>query len=77
MKASIILRALIALAFLALLSPVDAQQRSDSLAVVPPAPPRSSEPREKLPPAALVAELRKGGYVLYFRHTATDFTRAD
>jgi len=77
MKASIILRALIALAFLALLSPVDAQQRSDSLAVVPPAPARSSEPREALSPTALVADLRKGGYVLYFRHAATDLSQND
>jgi hypothetical protein len=76
-KASIIFRALVALAFLALLPPVDAQQRSDSLAVVPPAPPRSSEPREALSPGALVAELRKGGYVLYFRHAATDLGQND
>ena len=26
---------------------------------------------------ALLAELRKGGYVIYFRHTATDFSRDD
>jgi len=77
MKASITFCALVALAFLSILPPVDAQQRNDSLAVVPPAPRRSSEPREKLPPAALVAELRKGGYVLYFRHTATDFSQND
>src|SRR2546430_2382745 len=77
MKASITFSALVALAFLSILPPVDAQQRNDSLAVVPPAPPRNSEPREKLPPAALVAELRKGGYVLYFRHIATDFSQND
>ena len=77
MKASIIFRALVALAFLVLLPPVDAQQRNESLAVVPPAPPRSSEPRETLPPAALVAELRKGGYLLYFRHAATDMSQND
>src|ERR1700694_2601555 len=78
MKASIIFRTLVALAFLALLPPVEAQQRcDDSLAVVPPAPPRSSEPREALSPAALVAELRKGGYLLYFRHAATDMSQND
>jgi phosphohistidine phosphatase SixA len=77
MKASIIFRALVALALFALLPPADAQQRSDSLAVVPPAPPRSSEPREALSPAALVAELRKGGYLLYFRHAATDMSQND
>ncbi len=27
--------------------------------------------------AALVAALRRGGYVIYFRHTATDFSRND
>jgi Histidine phosphatase superfamily (branch 1) len=27
--------------------------------------------------AALVAALRHGGYVIYFRHTATDFSRSD
>jgi broad specificity phosphatase PhoE len=26
---------------------------------------------------ALLAELRKGGYVIYFRHTSTDFSRDD
>jgi phosphohistidine phosphatase SixA len=77
MKASIIFRALVALALFALLPPVDAQQRNESLAVVPSAPPRSSEPRETLPPAALVAELRKGGYLLYFRHAATDMSQND
>jgi Histidine phosphatase superfamily (branch 1) len=77
MKASIIFRALVALAFLALMPPVYAQQRSDSLAVVPPAPPRSAEPKEALSPAALIAELRKGGYVLYFRHAATDVRQND
>ena len=75
MKASIIFRALVAMAFLSILRPVDAQQLNDSLAVVPPAPPRSSEPREALSPAALVTELRKGGYLLYFRHAATDLSQ--
>jgi phosphohistidine phosphatase SixA len=28
-------------------------------------------------PADLLAELRKGGYVIYFRHTSTDFSRDD
>src|SRR5947207_11357964 len=77
MKVSIMSRALVALALFALLSPAAAQQRSDSLAVVPPAPPRSSEPRGALSPAALVAELRKGGYVLYFRHAGTEMSQND
>ena len=32
---------------------------------------------ESLSPETLVAELRKGGYVLYFRHTSTDFSQND
>jgi phosphohistidine phosphatase SixA len=40
-------------------------------------PQRSSLPSRELPPAKLLAELRKGGYVLYFRHAATDFGRND
>src|SRR6266436_504900 len=38
---------------------------------------RSSLPSLELPPAELLAELRKGGYVLYFRHAATDFSQND
>src|SRR6185503_15577986 len=38
---------------------------------------RSSLPQRELPPAQLLAELRKGGYILYFRHAATDFSRND
>src|ERR1700682_2928280 len=77
MKVSIISRALVALTLLAPLPPAAAQQQSEGLAVVPPAPPRSSEPREALSPGALLAELRKGGYVLYFRHAATDLSQND
>jgi len=40
-------------------------------------PQRSSRPSRELPPAELLAELRKGGYVLYFRHAATDFSQND
>ena len=40
-------------------------------------PQRSSLPARELPPAELLAELRKGGYVLYFRHAATDFSQND
>jgi len=39
--------------------------------------PRTSEPSRDLPPAELLQELRKGGYILYFRHTATDFSKND
>src|SRR5437762_8473656 len=40
-------------------------------------PQRSSLPPRELAPAQLLAELRKGGYILYFRHTATDFSKND
>lgn len=38
---------------------------------------RSSLPAQQWAPDKLVAELRKGGYVLYFRHTSTDFSQND
>jgi phosphohistidine phosphatase SixA len=38
---------------------------------------RSSIPSRDLPPAELLAELLKGGYILYFRHAATDFSQND
>lgn len=37
----------------------------------------SSAPVAPLQGAALVAALRRGGYVVYFRHTATDFSKTD
>ena len=42
-----------------------------------PAPGRSALPAKTIAPAALVSELRKGGYVIYLRHTSTDFSRDD
>jgi len=42
-----------------------------------PQPQRSSLPSRELAPAQLLAELLKGGYVLYFRHAATDFSQND
>ena len=45
--------------------------------VPPPAPGRSALPATPLPGQQLLAELRKGGYVIYFRHTSTDFSRDD
>jgi phosphohistidine phosphatase SixA len=39
--------------------------------------PRSSLPQSALSPPQLLAELRRGGYVLYFRHAATDFSQND
>src|SRR6266496_2352656 len=40
-------------------------------------PQRTSLPSRELAPAQLLAELLKGGYVLYFRHAATDFSEND
>jgi hypothetical protein len=45
--------------------------------VPPPAPGRSALPAKPPPHAELLAELRKGGYIIYFRHTSTDFSRDD
>lgn len=47
------------------------------VAQMPPPAPRSSEPARKLSPAQVLAELRRGGYVLYFRHASTDFAQND
>src|SRR5258708_12419197 len=38
---------------------------------------RSSLPSLELAPAHLLSELLKGGYILYFRHAATDFSQND
>lgn len=38
---------------------------------------RSSLPPRELPPSQLLADLRHGGYILYFRHAATDFSQND
>lgn len=45
--------------------------------VPPPAPGRSALPAKPIAGPELLAELRKGGYVIYFRHTSTDFSRDD
>jgi phosphohistidine phosphatase SixA len=34
-------------------------------------------PSQELPPAQLAADLRNGGYVIFFRHAATDFGEND
>lgn len=44
---------------------------------MPPPAPRSSAPARKLAPGELVTELKRGGYVIYFRHTSTDFSQND
>ena len=45
--------------------------------VPPPAPGRSALPTKPVSGPELLAELHKGGYVIYFRHTSTDFSRDD
>jgi phosphohistidine phosphatase SixA len=42
-----------------------------------PAAGRAALPANPMSGAELLAELRKGGHVIYFRHTATDFSRDD
>ena len=54
--------------------PATAQQFQPAPA---PAAGRSAQPAKPLAGPALLAELRKGGYVIYFRHTSTDFSRDD
>src|SRR5262252_5701360 len=39
--------------------------------------PRSSVPQTELSSRQVLSELRHGGYVLYFRHAATDFSQND
>jgi len=55
-------------------APAPAQQFQG---VPPPAAGRSSLPAKSIAPADLLVALRKGGYVIYFRHTSTDFSRDD
>ena len=45
--------------------------------VPPPAPGRSATPAKELSGSTLLAELKRGGYTIFFRHTATDFSRDD
>lgn len=45
--------------------------------VPPPAAGRSSTPTKEMSASALLAELKRGGYTLFFRHTSTDFSRDD
>jgi hypothetical protein len=65
-----------ALAFISwtFVQPAAAQQFQP---VPPPAAGRSAIPVQPLSGTALLSALRKGGYVIYFRHTSTDFSRDD
>lgn len=47
-----------------------------SLAAFAAAPPEAA-PRGHLMAGSLLSALREGGYIIYFRHTATDFTQND
>jgi hypothetical protein len=58
-------------------APATAQQQPGFQPVPAPAPGRSALPAMPIAPAVLLSELRKGAYVLYFRHTSTDFSRDD
>ena len=49
----------------------------DARQVPAPPPNRSSAPARELPNDVLLAELRKGGLALYFRHSATNFREND
>jgi hypothetical protein len=57
-----------------LVQPAAAQQFQP---VPPPAAGRSALPVKPLSGLKLLSELRKGSYVIYFRHTSTDFSRDD
>lgn len=71
------IRMLCIAALLAAVGHGHAQQRPDAGAV-PPAPPgRTSAPAAAPSPHALVGALKQGGFILYFRHTATDFSQND
>jgi phosphohistidine phosphatase SixA len=60
------------------LSAIHAQTVPDpEAAQMPPAPSRTSEPVRKLTPAQVLSELKRGGYVLYFRHASTDMSQND
>jgi len=67
------------LACCALFAPTTSAQSvpDPDAAQMPPPAPRSSAAVRKLAPAELVAELKRGGYVIYFRHTSTDFSQND
>jgi phosphohistidine phosphatase SixA len=58
-------------AFLALLAAMPGRAQE------PPGATRSSLPRHDLRSSELLASLRQGGYVLYFRHAATNFGQTD
>jgi phosphohistidine phosphatase SixA len=69
---------LLASLVVASLSAATARAMQPSLQTVPaPAAERASLPSKPIRSDRLLAELRKGGYILYFRHASTDFSRDD
>lgn len=68
-------RLVLSLCATALISAAAAAQQFQP--VPAPAAGRSSLPAQSMPGPELLVELRKGGYVIYFRHTSTDFSRDD
>ena len=61
----------------ALLLPVPVQPQQFEAAAPPAAAGRSALPARPVSGPELLSELRRGGYVIYFRHTSTDFSRDD
>src|SRR6478672_10676044 len=71
-------RLLASLLLCAALTDAIAQQASPADTVpIPDAPSSAPDPQRALPLDRLAAELKKGGYVIYFRHAATDFSKPD
>ena len=58
-------------------SPLHAQSEPAASAASTPELSSAADPAQQLQGAALVRALREGGLVIYFRHTATDFSKND
>ena len=65
------------IAFLAYLSMIVKCAEPQFGPVPAPAPGRTSTPAKPMPGTPLLAALKRGGYTLFLRHTATDFSRDD
>jgi phosphohistidine phosphatase SixA len=76
-KLRILLGAILACLALLPVSTIAQTVPDPDAAQMPPSAPRTSEAVRKLAPAEVLAELRRGGYVIYFRHTSTDFSQND
>ena len=60
-----------------MLTAVTAPANAQTTSTTPIFPNAEPDPGEALKGDALLAALKQGGYVLYFRHTATDFSQND